>query len=715
MRNSLITRMTLMLGVLVLTVGLAIAGLGYRETRQAVQAQQEQRFQAIAHAFMVELERAEQAILIGVHSVAANPEIQAAFARGDRERLQDLTEHSWPRLSELGISQYQFHVPPATSFFRVHMPKKFGDDLSSFRNTVVVANQERRTVTGLEAGVAGFGIRAVVPVTYEGRHVGTVEYGYSFDDWILKTLQETYAGDYFLYSRLDDTKLLAGTGVTDQWPATADQVKEVLEQQRMVTTAVGGDKVMALIPFRDFQGEVVGYLKVVAPAATASAAFREQMGELLVVLVILLLGGLLTTYLVLRRALRPLQLLQRAMAEVAAGNLTVTAPDTDVEDEIGQITRSFNQMVRQLRQVARQVNQSAQSLLEASTSLARSSEETGRAAQNTARSAAEVSNGAQEQARAAGTVQKIMDQAYQAVQEVARGSQQAATEVQNATQLLEVASTSLSAMAEEAGGVAERSEAAARTARQGGQVVDETVAGLKRLTEAVGESAARMNHLQQSMNRIGEMTDAISQIADQTNLLALNAAIEAARAGEQGRGFAVVAEEVRRLAERSARSAREIAELVQDIQLRTTETVESMTASLAEAEGGSARAAATARALADILSAVEAMSRDVRAIATRVGEVRSRNQGVVNAFATVAAVTEESTAATEEMAAGTTEVSQSVEQIASAAQSNAAATEEALAAVEELTAAAQEVATAAQHLQQIARDLQDQVGMFRVD
>ena len=68
--------------------------------------------------------------------------------------------------------------PP--SFFRSTNRKNSGDDLSSFRFTVIATNKNQKPTRGLEGGVAGLGVRGMVPVFHVGKHVGSVEFGMTF-------------------------------------------------------------------------------------------------------------------------------------------------------------------------------------------------------------------------------------------------------------------------------------------------------------------------------------------------------------------------------------------------------------------------------------------------------------------------------------------------------------------------------------------------------
>ncbi|MDQ7988476.1 MAG: PAS domain-containing methyl-accepting chemotaxis protein [Candidatus Dactylopiibacterium sp.] len=125
---------------------------------------------------------------------------------------------------------------------------------------------------------------------------------------------------------------------------------------------------------------------------------------------------------------------------------------------------------------------------------------------------------------------------------------------------------------------------------QGEEVIHETVAKMRALSESVRDASTEVQDLGAQSAQITSIVRTIKEIADQTNLLALNAAIEAARAGEQGRGFAVVADEVRKLAERTTSSTTEIAGMVAHIQDGTTKVMERMAASLRDVEQGVALA-----------------------------------------------------------------------------------------------------------------------------
>lgn len=84
--------------------------------------------------------------------------------------------------------------------------------------------------------------------------------------------------------------------------------------------------------------------------------------------------------------------------------------------------------------------------------------------------------------------------------------------------------------------------------------------------EEARRSESMVNNLVNAAQKIGDVTQIISEIAAQTNLLALNATIEAARAGEAGKGFAVVASEVKSLATQTAQATEEIAQQIRGIQ-----------------------------------------------------------------------------------------------------------------------------------------------------
>jgi methyl-accepting chemotaxis protein len=133
------------------------------------------------------------------------------------------------------------------------------------------------------------------------------------------------------------------------------------------------------------------------------------------------------------------------------------------------------------------------------------------------------------------------------------------------------------------------SQEVARTATEGGAVINQTVEHMRGISDFTNRTVDKMGGLSQRSQEIGNVVTAIREISEQTNLLALNAAIEAARAGEQGRGFAVVAGEVRRLAERTKSATEQIAGTISTIQAETRETLELMESGRSDVAAGLAQ------------------------------------------------------------------------------------------------------------------------------
>src|ERR1700692_1071708 len=78
--------------------------------------------------------------------IAALPPVTDAIAKGDRDGLGALLGDAMKALKAQGIPLITFQTPPAVSFYRVHTPKIFGDDVSARRITGVDAIKNGKPV-----------------------------------------------------------------------------------------------------------------------------------------------------------------------------------------------------------------------------------------------------------------------------------------------------------------------------------------------------------------------------------------------------------------------------------------------------------------------------------------------------------------------------------------------------------------------------------------
>ncbi len=238
----------------------------------------------------------EKDLLIKKYSMALdvlleNPLVTEAFARRDRNTLADLVTPIYnTRLKHLyNIEQFQFHLPPAVSFYRAHIPNNYGDNLEAFRKTVIRANETKSTVSGIEVGRGGLGLRVVKPVWYNFDSVGTVEFGGNVES-ILETTRACTGINYGIgvfKSVLTNARFLDDP---TKWMQYDDMFVYGFSEDIVRKLTISGDienrdiihdggryYITRKLPLYDFSSEQIGYLVVVRDTTKDVAGMRSEL------------------------------------------------------------------------------------------------------------------------------------------------------------------------------------------------------------------------------------------------------------------------------------------------------------------------------------------------------------------------------------------------------------------------------------------------------
>jgi methyl-accepting chemotaxis protein len=543
--------------------------------------------------------------------VASIPEVQQAFAAGDREALAQMFGPGFGELKQqLAVRQFQFHTPPATSFLRVHKLKKFGDDLSSFRKTVVETNNSKAPVSGLEVGVAGLGIRGIVPVFNAGEHIGSVEFGMSFGQAFFDEFKKQYGVDVALHLDRDGSFKTLGSTLKSKTLLQKAQMQTAMKGKVEYLQAQSDEMPVGILAesVTDYSGNPIGVVEIVADRSFFSDAITSMQASLLGLGLLGLLIGIFSSALIARGITAPLKRVANSFEEIADGdgNLNVHLAE-EGSDETVRLGRAFNRFIERIRETVEEVAFAATRLAPAVESF---------------------SSGAESTHRGMLLQQRETEQIAAAVNEMSATVHEVAS------------NTSLAADA---------ANQADHETDTGKQVVGNTIKAISDVSaemERISEVIANVNDDSQ---RIGGVLDVIVGIAEQTNLLALNAAIEAARAGEQGRGFAVVADEVRSLAQRTQRSTEEIRTMIEGLQSSTKQAVGVIAEGRKSTEVSVQQAGQAGESLDAILSAVDTINAMNTQIATAAEEQSAVAEEINRNISRISDVTAQTTSEAAEL------------------------------------------------------------------
>jgi methyl-accepting chemotaxis protein len=291
-------------------------------------------------------------------------------------------------------------------------------------------------------------------------------------------------------------------------------------------------------------------------------ASRAILIFLIVGMAAVVISALLIMFLT-RLIARPLQDISQVAATISSGNLAVTLTMEERGDEVGVLGQAVSRMVAYLKEMAGVADSLASRDFSVAVKPRSEQDMLGKAfaamVTNIRELAQEVRGGVEVLASAAGEI-------VAATAEISSSAAESAAAVNETTATVAEANQAAQLSAQKAGYVSETAQRTDQIAQSGKKSMVELIGGMNQIRSQIDSIADSVLRLSEHSQVIGEINDAVNDLAEQSNLLAVNAAIEAARAGEQGKGFAVVAQEIRNLAEQSKQATGRIKGILSDIQ-----------------------------------------------------------------------------------------------------------------------------------------------------
>jgi PAS domain S-box-containing protein len=348
-------------GSLLLTIILFL--FAYNNSINELDENVKKNFEVFEKMFSDQIKSKEEDVIMTMEMMLSNDTLISKFAKGDREGLKDLMLNLYNNKlkKDHDIVQFQFHTPPATSFLRLHKPSKFGDDLSSFRETVNFANFNKKVVSGIEVGRGGPGLRVVFPVEQKGNHIGSVEFGLGIGNilaGINSALNVEYAigikKEVFEKARRFDTKetdVINGNVIF--YEHSDESLRGLVATQKLSKVVQrfelqSKDFASYAFPINDYANNESGYIVLFSDITSdVSGMYFSLFSTVLIILILSLGSSFVVTWTMRKNIIKPLEFMGAAAREFSEGNKSINF-EINSKDELGALSVNLKKMASKI-------------------------------------------------------------------------------------------------------------------------------------------------------------------------------------------------------------------------------------------------------------------------------------------------------------------------------------------------------------------------------
>ena len=297
-----------------------------------------------------------------------------------------------------------FHLPPAISLLRVWRKpgkKDGGDDISSFRKSILQVYKTKKSVSGIELGRGGLTIRGVVPIIVKIAGEGTPKYLGSIEmmedlNKIAKNLSTKKAtiSIFLKNNELNIARKLKNFPKIGNFTLINKEFFNKIKKEvdnNFLSSALNGKIIKnnadgtltAAFPIKDFQGKVVAVASIFYNTKEAINLMNSAMWKLVIGLIIGLFVVIVLLYFIISHLTKPLIETKNILKDISHGKGDLTQKiSVNSKDEIGELGEYFNLFIDKLNGMMLQVKNTSFVLNEESENVAVEAEQVKTSSEN---------------------------------------------------------------------------------------------------------------------------------------------------------------------------------------------------------------------------------------------------------------------------------------------------------------------------------------------